>query len=331
MPPSTSIEGVHVLGLPIRCAELASQNYFMLRRLLHRIQADIHYQRGTMPEIGMLAFPTPVRNLLWACDAVIRDHANYFVTCWQSDKRRDYKRAGRLVFNCWNQLWFNYGVRHAKAVVAQSREQQSHISSTWNRFSTVIPNGFVIPEPAVKSDPPIVLWVGNLREIKQPQLFVKVAQACQDIRARFVMVGHPMDKNLASFLERSSEELRNFSYLGGKSPQEAEQLMGEASLLINTSLYEGFPNTFIQSWLRATPALSLNVDPDNLMRREGIGLCTSSLEQLIKDTKRLLLAPDELVCMGAKARLYAMRDHNLESILLQYEALFSSEFDIRME
>jgi glycosyltransferase involved in cell wall biosynthesis len=76
-------------------------------------------------------------------------------------------------------------------------------------------------------------------------------------------------------------------------------------------LYEGFPNTYIQSWLREVPVASLTVDPDNILVRNGIGFCSGSYNQLRNDVQKLLESPSLREKMGKKAREYALKNHDM--------------------
>ncbi len=59
-------------------------------------------------------------------------------------------------------------------------------------------------------------------------------------------------------------ECRISIFCGAISQQEVNAELANAHVLVNTSLYEGFPNTFIQAWMRRTVVVSLNVNPDGI-------------------------------------------------------------------
>jgi glycosyltransferase involved in cell wall biosynthesis len=57
----------------------------------------------------------------------------------------------------------------------------------------------------------------------------------------------------------------NLFYIGQISQDEINRLLSEGHVLVNTSVNERFPNTFITGWLRAVPVAGLNVDPDYVL------------------------------------------------------------------
>jgi len=99
--------------------------------------------------------------------------------------------------------------------------------------------------------------------------------------------------------------LKNIDYLGSVSFEQSNELMEKSSVFVNTSLREGFPNTFIQAWMRNVPTVSLSVDPDNLIEKNQIGFHSKSIDQLIKDVRYLIKNADVLASMGCKASHFA--------------------------
>ena len=85
--------------------------------------------------------------------------------------------------------------------------------------------------------------------------------------------------------------------------------------MINTSRYEGFSNTFIQAWRRKVPVVSLDVNPDNVLNREGIGLFSDGSYGKLKESVLTLIRDEELMSDMAKhAQEYALARHSIANI-----------------
>jgi glycosyltransferase involved in cell wall biosynthesis len=216
-----------------------------------------------------------------------------------------------------------YGIRHARHIVAQTEHQASLLKMNYGRtVDAVVPNFHPAPNERIdKSGPLTVLWVANLKPWKQPEAFVRLAQALVDLPAvQFVMVGGaasgPGAQEWNEELLRNIQATPNLRYLGPKSQEEVNELMARAHLFVNTSLDEGFANTFIQAWMRCVPVMSLHIDPDGVLNRESVGVHAGSVERLALTVRNLLMNSAEREALAGNARDYAMRVHSVRNARL---------------
>jgi glycosyltransferase involved in cell wall biosynthesis len=220
-------------------------------------------------------------------------------------------------------LSVEFGIRHAHHIVVQTEKQVRLLKQNYGRVAdAVIPN--FQPEPREtldKSGPISVLWVANFKQWKRPELFVQAAMALRDLPdARFVMAGAPAtgrgDREWNAALMQSIVATPNVVYVGEKRQSEINQLFAKSHLFVNTSRYEGFPNTFIQAWMREVPVVSLDVDPDDILERESIGVHARSMDRLIASIRAYITDPSKRAEHGARARRYAMLRHSLGNVRL---------------
>jgi glycosyltransferase involved in cell wall biosynthesis len=112
---------------------------------------------------------------------------------------------------------------------------------------------------------------------------------------------------------RSIRSTSNLEYLGQKSHEQVNELLARAHIFVNTSVHEGFPNTFIQAWMREVPVVSLHVDPDGVLARESVGIRAESEAQLAEAVRLLITAPGRRQECGKRAREYAMKFHSMRN------------------
>lgn len=218
---------------------------------------------------------------------------------------------------------FRYGVRRATAIIAQTCEQAEMLKTNYLRPATAVVPNFGTPpnKDWVKSGTFKVVWIGNLKQLKQPELFIQLAAELTEYDIEFRMIGRRDDSPWCrSLLERVSAT-KNIRYLGELELDEVDAQLAAAHLLVNTSLYEGLPNTFIQAWMREVPTLTLNVDPDGVMTGSGIGQRAGSLANLRRTILRYLDDRRALDQDGALARRvaierYSMRNADTLSVII---------------
>lgn len=202
-------------------------------------------------------------------------------------------------------------------IFAQSREQKNLLQRNRGIESSILGNGHQIPRSRTfkKASPPVVLWLASLKPWKRPRKFTQLAQNSTELDCKFVIVGRPADAETAKCIRKKSSELPNLVYEGGCDIQESNQYFKKSSIFVNTSIQEGFPNTFIQSWLHKVPVVSLGVDPDDILKQEDIGYVTDDVKSMKKKVEDLIVNKELRSNMGNNARNYAEENHSIQKIV----------------
>lgn len=305
--PLHSPEGytLHWLKGGPKLAGTMVQDTLRLWRALRRISPDVIYQRVGCAYTGIAARYAEVhgKRLVW--------HA-------ASDRnlvheRFNWNRKGPLQYL--ERKFLAYGIRNATAVVVQTRDQERLLEKNYKRPATaVIPNFHPNAQENCRKSAELVkvCWVANMKVLKRPEIFVQLVEDCQHLpNVEFIMIGAPAPemKGWDDLMARINR-LDKLRYLGKQSQEMVNQVMAESHILVNTSDYEGFSNTFIQAWLREVPVLSLSVNPDGLFDRFELGVCAGGDYQALKSGLLALIGDAERRRrMGFVAKEYAERNH----------------------
>jgi len=213
-------------------------------------------------------------------------------------------------------------IRRANSVIAQSNFQKRILKEKFGVESVVIKNGLVIPkDDCKKHDPPIVLWVGSISTVKQPHLFVELAKSLPHVN--FEMIGGKGDPQLYEEIEAVSKKMPNLKFYGFIPFHKIDEYFRKASIFVNTSRIEGFPNTFIQAWAHRVPVVSLTVDPDGIIQNEKLGFRSGTFKHLISDVTTLLNDEKLRKTLGENARKYVEREHDIKKTVKMYINIFN--------
>lgn len=214
-----------------------------------------------------------------------------------------------------------HGIRHADTIVVQTRRQAELLERHHDRSATLVVPNFHPPPTEVpdKSDPFTVAWVANFKPLKRPEVFMRLAARCAHLEGvRFLMIGAPAardsERRWREELARLQAEVPNLECTGAIGQDEVNAHLARAHLLVNTSDYEGFPNTFIQAWMREVPIVSLNVDPDGVLGRAQVGIHAGTEDGLVAAVELFHRDRSLLACYAENAREHALETHGLANI-----------------
>ena len=114
-----------------------------------------------------------------------------------------------------------------------------------------------------------VLWVGNTSKNKRAEVLFKLTEMLPDVS--FAMAMNKNSEQRFEILKEKARDIPNLDFLDMVPPAEMESWFRRAKIFLNTSIREGFPNTFLQAWMNGVPVVSLNIDPDEVIKKFNLG------------------------------------------------------------
>jgi glycosyltransferase involved in cell wall biosynthesis len=214
----------------------------------------------------------------------------------------------------------DFGIRAADAVIVQTRHQAVLLRSAYARADAIhVPNCHpdVYDDVGKRPHPLLVCWIGNIKEIKNPEAFIRLAEDFQDrADVHFVMVGGvQMAGSAWRRLRERMAALGNLRFVGPQPQEAVADVLADAHVLVNTSVVEGFPNSVIEAWMRRVAVLSLNVNPDDVFGAERYGLCAhGNYEQLRAGLERLLTDDNFRELLARRSQEFAKKQFSKDNM-----------------
>jgi glycosyltransferase involved in cell wall biosynthesis len=222
-------------------------------------------------------------------------------------------------------LLYRAGLRWCDEVIVQNRQQQALLRERFGRDARVVPNCYAERGARPGSADGPVLWVGTVKPVKWPELFLDLASRCPG--RRFVMVGGPASERPAALeyyrgIEAQARRHANVDFTGFVPFGRVGALYDGACVLVNTSMAEGFPNTFLQAWVRGVPSVSF-VAP--AIGDDATGtICCDDLDGMARALARLLHDRGAWAEASSRAMRHFERTHSVEAVHSLYENLLAS-------
>jgi Glycosyltransferase Family 4/Glycosyl transferases group 1 len=218
------------------------------------------------------------------------------------------------IAECLAGMW---GIRHATHVIVQTDRQGDMLKKRFGQEASLLVRNFQpLPDalPVKPAGPLRVLFVANFKEVKRPWLFMDLAESfAARTDLKFIMIGRPTtERRFAPMMERA-KRIPNLQYLGGLPIEQVNEQMAQATMHVNTSSFEGFPNTFLQAWGRGAIVATLNVDPDGCLHRQRLGFCSDdSLQRLHDYVDELSRSPEQRLEIQQRAFAFVHEHHGMK-------------------
>lgn len=278
-----------------------------LYRTLRTLHPDVVYQRCLMPFTGVCAAYCRRRGARFVFH-VASDRDVVRLTTFPPGLRGLLHRVARRIAE--------YGLRRADVIVVQTDDQARALERDYGRRADLVVRNFTTatPQPRQPRDdsrPLRVAWIANFKPLKRPERFVAVAEALRqrgDIE--FLMIGRRGPPGYAALHERIAT-LSNTRYLGELPVDQVDAVLAECDLLVNTSEWEGFPNTFLQAWACGIPVITDGVDPDGCLSRHGAGRVVGSTDEFVRTIEAYADDRATLRRDGDAARAHGMARHGV--------------------
>lgn len=221
---------------------------------------------------------------------------------------RLYKKSSRL-----HGFFLKLGIKSSYCVLCQNDYQYGIIKKKYpDKLILKISNPIFINKKILEPKSNIrnyIAWIGLFQYQKNIPLLYDIA--CALAYENFVIAGKEeivCDETTAIYL-RKLKSLPNVKFVGFLERENILSFLTGAKYLLNTSLYEGFSNTFLEAMAAGTPIITSNkVNPDNIISKHNLGIVYKDLTDL--QLQFASVTSVERGKMGRNAMEYLEKNHN---------------------
>ena len=221
---------------------------------------------------------------------------------------------------------YEYGLRRADAILVQGERQQQAMLRNYGLSSSVArmlvdPGKLNLDFAAREID---LLWVNNLRDFKRPDRFLTLASSVPSLKCHMIGGRQAGHERLFDQTSEGAEVLSNLTFHGQIPYHDVNDFYERSRVFVNTSDSEGFPNSYLQAWIRGMPVVAF-FDPDGVIAREGLGFAVSSDEEMRQAVQTLTTDSNTWHTFSERCREYMQTHYGDELTLAPYLAALRGE------
>ncbi len=274
-----------------------------LGEMLAAIPRVFQVLREEKPEWVIVMGWTAWLFVLWAMRPLLGYRLD-FICALDTEVNGEYRRANP-VFGA----LFEFAMRRCDARHAITKDQLRHyerrgMSATFYRY-------LVFPRAKPLSGAKTIdfLWVSRCQPIKRPQLFLDLVKALPE--ATFEMICPAENKTLWEIIRTEAAGCKNLTFRESVPYHQIQDHYDQARVFVNTSDWEGWPNSFIQAGLGHCALLSLDVNPDSLFQKYSLGRFTAGdFPAFVQAAREMIADPAALAQIQSQCALFVAEMHD---------------------
>jgi len=215
---------------------------------------------------------------------------------------------------------YRFGIANSSAIICQNSYQKEKYKKKFpNKHITILYNPYDVSAGLHENEltnRKYVAWLGVFQKQKNLPALYQITQSLPNIEFRIggKSSSSGVDDDTKIALSKL-EKLPNVKFEGYIKRTQIGKFLSGAFLLLNTSHYEGFSNTFLESFASGTPIVTTrNVDPDHIIEKKRLGEVSDNYDEipsLIDDMWKRNIKVD--LSDHCKAYLKNNHDHILQA------------------
>jgi glycosyltransferase involved in cell wall biosynthesis len=181
-------------------------NLYSIFKISKKIKPRVWYIRGNISYV----FPTVICAkllggvIIWNCSSELQVSSRK-----QALKKLNYYEKP---FALINRYLYEKSLPYVDRRIVQTQNQKHMLKTNLKLSSSVLYNAHPKTERSGTERRPVILFIANLKPVKQPHLFIELAERCKNSQYIFKMVGKPGDKELMEKISEAQKTNKNFNF-----------------------------------------------------------------------------------------------------------------------
>lgn len=191
----------------------------------------------------------------------------------------------------WRYKMTLWGMKFSELILCQNTYQENNLKLKYTKNKILkIYNPFEVPNNLPENcNGDYIAWIGIFQRQKNITALFQIAKNLPQYKFKIAGEAQKNIDNISITHIQKLRSLNNVEFVGFLSRNKIFNFLNSAFCLLNTSLYEGFTNTFLEAMAVGTPIIAhKNIDPDGIIKKHGLGVIVDDYNLMPEELAKLI-------------------------------------------